>query len=449
MITILSYLMIIVFMIVIFNKKMSPLTALIMVPLVFTIIGFIIGAIDGPIFSTLSTFIKDGIASTANTGIMILFAILFFASMLDAGLFDPIVEKLVYAAKGDPLKITMAAAIVAATVSLNGDGTTTTLIVCSAFIPIFKKMNLRMMNLAVIVILMNSIFNLLPWSGPTARVMPVMNVGSEILPPMIPGMILSTIYVLFIAYRMGKKERTRLGVYDLSGDELTDLATPDATPEAEAIKRPKNFIFNGILTIIVVLWLVVGSFVPAIEVEPVLIFMIGTCLSLIVNWKSLSEQSDRVSANAGDAIQTVILIFAAGVFMGLFQGSGMSDALAQSIIDILPNSFGHIWGVVVALVSIPGTFFISNDGFYFGILPSLAEVGLAYGFTPLEIGLASLMGQAFHLLSPLVAFIYLLIRLTGVDMGEWQKESAKYAIGIFLIFVITIVMTGDLRLFVP
>ena len=53
--------------------------------------------------------------------------------------------------------------------------------------------------------------------------------------------------------------------------------------------------------------------------------------------------------------------------------------------------------------------------------------------------LASLMGQAFHLLSPLVAFIYLLLRLTGLDMGQWQKESAKYALGIFVIFVVTIV----------
>lgn len=58
----------------------------------------------------------------------------------------------------------------------------------------------------------------------------------------------------------------------------------------------------------------------------------------------------------------------------------------------------------------------------------------------MQMALASLMGQAFHLLSPLVAFIYLLLRLTGLDMGEWQKESAKYAAVIFVIFVVTIVL---------
>lgn len=66
----------------------------------------------------------------------------------------------------------------------------------------------------------------------------------------------------------------------------------------------------------------------------------------------------------------------------------------------------------------------------------------------MQMALASLMGQAFHLLSPLVAFIYLLLRLTGLDMGEWQKESAKYAAVIFVIFVVTIVLMGHMPLYI-
>ncbi len=52
------------------------------------------------------------------------------------------------------------------------------------------------------------------------------------------------------------------------------------------------------------------------------------------------------------------------------------------------------------------------------------------------------MGQAFHLLSPLVPFIYVLLRLTDVDMGQWQKKSALWAIGIFIIYVIIGIVFG-------
>jgi CitMHS family citrate-Mg2+:H+ or citrate-Ca2+:H+ symporter len=74
--------------------------------------------------------------------------------------------------------------------------------------------------------------------------------------------------------------------------------------------------------------------------------------------------------------------------------------------------------------------------------PVLAQAGAAYGFTPLQLGFASLMGQAFHLLSPLVPFIYVLLRLTDVDMGQWQRKSALIAIGIFLIYIIVGVAVG-------
>lgn len=137
LLTVLSYAMIIIFMYVIMKKKMSPFTSLVIIPLLFTLVAMISGASQK---GNIGDFVLEGIKTTSNTGIMLLFAILYFSIMLDAGLFDPITKKMIYFAKGDPMKVLMATAIVAATVSLNGDGTTTTLICCSAFIPIYKKL---------------------------------------------------------------------------------------------------------------------------------------------------------------------------------------------------------------------------------------------------------------------------------------------------------------------
>ena len=446
LLTVIAYAMIIVFMYVIMTKKLSPFTSLVMIPLLFAIIAMVAGVAKK---GTIGDFVLKGLTTTANTGIMLLFAILYFSIMLDAGLFDPITARMIKIAKGDPMKVLMATAIVAMAVSLNGDGTTTTLICCSAFIPIYKKLNMNMMNLGVLIILQNTIMNLLPWGGPTARAMAVLKVDADILTYLLPGMILALAYVIFyVAPHMGRAERKRLGVRELTDEEIDEM-TSVVDPEVSEIRRPNMFLFNGILTIVLIAWLVASSFIKAIAMPPLLLFLVGTCIALMANYPKLGDQSKRIGANGGDAVQVVILVFAAGVFMGLFQGTGMAEALAKSFTAIIPNSMAGFWGLVIALISAPGTFFLSNDGFYFGVMPVLATAGRAYGFTNMQMALASLMGQAFHLLSPLVAFIYLLLRLTGLDMGKWQREAGKYALGVFAIFVVTVMLSGHVPFYLP
>ena len=457
-ITVAAYVMMAIFMYIIMKKKMSPFTALVLIPLIFAIILVATGQVQDV---NIGTLIRQGLfgnnskdkltamKGTAETGVMLLFAILYFSTMLDAGLFDPITNKMIRFAKGDPMKVLMATSIVAAAVSLNGDGTTTTLICCSAFVPIYKKLDMKLMNLGVLVILQNTIMNLLPWGGPTARAMSVLGVEADILGYLAPGMVLSVLYVIFVVARsMGKKERARLGIQELTDAELDELTTI-SDPEVLEKRRPQNFLINAILTIVLIGWLVAGSFIDAIEVKPVVLFLVGTGLALMINYPDLKAQSKRIGDNAGDAVQVVLLVFAAGVFMGLFQGTGMATALTNSIVQIIPQQLAGFWSLIIAIISVPGTFFLTNDGFYYGVLIPFAEIGRQYGFTDMQMALASLMGQAFHLLSPLVAFIYLLLRLTGLDMGEWQKESAKYAAVIFVIFVVTIVLMGHMPLYLP
>ena len=252
--------------------------------------------------------------------------------------------------------------------------------------------------------------------------------------------------VMLVARGMVKKERARLGIKELTDAELDELTTI-SDPEVLAIRRPQNFWINAVMTLVLVGWLVAGSFIDAIEVKPVVLFLIGTGLAMMINYPDLKTQSKRIGENAGDAVQVVLLVFGAGVFMGLFQGTGMAKALTDSIVHIIPQQLAGFWSLIIALISVPGTFFLTNDGFYYGVLIPFAEIGRQYGFTDMQMALASLMGQAFHLLSPLVAFIYLLLRLTGLDMGEWQRESAKYAAVVFVIFVVTIVLMGHMPLY--
>ncbi|MEG0565935.1 MAG: hypothetical protein RR590_06905 [Hungatella sp.] len=114
------------------------------------------------------------------------------------------------------------------------------------------------------------------------------------------------------------------------------------------------------------------------------------------------------------------------------------------MVSIIPASLSRYFAVIIALISAPGTYFLNNDAFYFGILPALAETAATYGFTPLQIGFASLMGQAFHFLSPLVAFIYLLMELTDITLAEYQGYIFRWTIGIFVIFMASGLLLGYL-----
>ncbi len=98
--------------------------------------------------------------------------------------------------------------------------------------------------------------------------------------------------------------------------------------------------------------------------------------------------------------------------------------------------------VVTAVLSIPFTFFISNDAFYFGILPILAKTAAVYGIGPVEIARASLVGQQVHLLSPLVASTYLLLGLAKVEFCDHQRFTLLWALSAAFVMLAAMLVLG-------
>lgn len=417
----LGYAIVITFMVLIMTKKMSAFTSLLIIPVVY---GFIGGF--GP---KLGAFALTGIKGVVSTGVMLLFAILYFGTMLKAGLFDPLVNKAVRWCKGDPLKVIVATAVIVALISIDGDGATTYIIICAAMLPIYKKLGISPLILASITLMENAVMNILPWGGPTARVLSALNLeSSQIMTPYYPAMAAAALYGVGVAYYIGKKERKRLGITKFDEKTLAEMAAATTAEEVE-YKRPKLIWINLVMTLGVMYMLVAGIYPAAV------IFGIATGLALMINYPQIKLQREIIEANAASALPVVGMVFAAGIFMGILSESKMAEAIAQNLVSMIPQSLGSHFGFITALISVPGAFFLSNDAFYFGVLPILAKAGAAYGFTAAQIGIASLIGQAFHLLSPLVASIYVLLQLTEVDMGEWQRYTAKWSIGVFVVYV--------------
>ncbi len=409
--------MVLAFMTLIMTKRVSPLIALILVPIAFGIIG--------GFASKLGPMMLEGIRNLAPTGVMLMFAILYFGLMIDAGLFEPFVRRIVAVVHGDPMKIVVGTAVLALFVSLDGDGSTTYMITAAAMLPLYKRLGIRPIVLACVTMLSGGVMNILPWGGPTARAASALAIDSgQIFVPMIPAMIGGAVWVLFVARKLGLRERARLAVpgsHDLPDTE--EIEPEPETPVDTGLRRPHLIWVNAALTTALLTALIL-----ALLPLPVL-FMIAFAIAMLINYPSLAEQKARLNEHAGNALSVAGLIFAAGVFTGILSGTKMVDAMANSVVGLIPTTFGPYMSVVTAVVSVPFTFFISNDAFYFGVLPILAKAGAAYGLTAAEMGRASVVGQPVHLLSPLVPSTYLLVGLAGVEFDEHQRFTLKWALG--------------------
>ena len=413
MLTLLAFAMVVVFMTLIMTRRMAPLTALILVPITFGLLGGFGGS--------LGSMMLAGVVKIAPTGIMLMFAILYFAIMIDAGLFEPVVTALLRVVGGDPVRVVVGTAVLALVVSLDGDGSTTYMITAAAMLPLYRRLGIRPLVLACVTMLAGGVMNILPWGGPTARAASALSVdASALFVPMIPSMLVAASFVLYAAWRMGHNERARIaldGVVQFSDETALDDNVSPGTTRRPALRR-----VNAALTVALMIALVAGV-LPL----PVL-FMIAFAIAIMINYPSVGEQKHLLATHAGNVMAVVSLIFAAGIFTGILSGTKMVDAMAESVVGVIPDALGPYLPIVTGVLSIPFTFFISNDAFYFGILPILAKAGQAYGITAAEMGRASLIGQPVHLLSPLVPSTYLLVGLAGVDFDAHQRFTLRWAI---------------------
>jgi CitMHS family citrate-Mg2+:H+ or citrate-Ca2+:H+ symporter len=217
---------------------------------------------------------------------------------------------------------------------------------------------------------------------------------------------------VLLAWLFGRAERRRVGIISIPADER--LRAPESR-----IDRGAGF--NLAMTA-VLLWALVVQVLPL-----PLLFMIGAAVALVVNFPALPAQRERLAAHAPAILAVASLIFAASVFTGILNEGGMAKAMADAIVRVVPDWLGPHLAVVTALISIPVTWMVSNDVFYYGMLPVLAEAAAHYGITSSEMARASLIGQPVHMLSPLVASTYLLVGMLGVDYGGNQRFTFKWS----------------------
>ena len=203
MLVLLGFAMIAVFMVLIMTKKLTPVLALIIVPTVF---GLFAGAGLG-----IGPMVLDSMKSMTSTAALLMFAIIYFGLMIDVGLFDPLVRFILRKLGNDPAKVVLGTAILAAAVSLDGDGSTTFILTTAAMLPVYLRLKMSPVVLTCVAGLANGTMNILPWGGPTARAASALKIDvNDVFVPMVPSLIAGLVVVFVFAWLLGLQERNRL-----------------------------------------------------------------------------------------------------------------------------------------------------------------------------------------------------------------------------------------------
>lgn len=424
MLAFLGLVTILLLLFLVITKKASPVVALILIPMVTGILAGKTAELPG--------MISEGLQAIAPTGVMFVFAILFFGILLDAGTFQPIIDRLLKIAGNDPIKIALATAVLAMLVHLDGSGAVTFLVVIPALAPIYDQLGMKRITLACIVALSAGTMNMVPWGGPTIRAATALNVPvTELFNPMVIPLLTGLGTVFGIAFFLGKSEKNRLGI---------QLATTISqnSGESNPLHRPKLFWIN-IFLIVLAITSIILSWAP-----PFVVFMVAFALALLINFPKVEEQKKRIDAHAKEAMLMASILFAAGCFTGVLKGSGMMEAMAGTVQTILPEQLGRQLPLLTGLVAMPASLLFDPDSFYFGILPLLSSTATTFGASSLEVGQAAILGQMTtgFPISPLTGSTFLLVGLAGVELGDHQKKTIPLAFLVTLVMLLVSILLG-------
>ena len=410
MLALIGFTLMIVLMFVLIKEKMAP-------PLAFILLPIIAAALAGFGVTEISEFIKTGLKTMMRTAILFIFSISYFTLMSDAGLFDPIIDSLSKRTGKSITTVLIAVLLTTFVAHLDGSGATTFLIVVPAFLPICKKMKIRPQALLAAMCGGYGVMNLVPWGGPTMRAASVANIEvGDLYSFMIPGVICLALIAFGIALIVSKIEKKH------GAGTAAEVLSEEKEEQNEKKQGKKGiYVFNLILTLAMLVLLFMDTPLPLYS-----IFMIAFAIALIVNYPNAKQQNKKIKEYGTNAMVMTVTLFSVGVFMGVIKDSGMVEAMANTIVAVLPSAIAPHMHWFMCLFSVPLLMVLGTDAFYYALLPIIIGVVEPFGVTPETVAAAFLLTATLGTpVSPSVAAVYVGLGLSDVSIGEHIKYSLR------------------------
>ena len=203
---------VIVLLVVIATRLMSPLVALIVVPVTAALVaGFGVRT---------AQFMLGGLQQTASVAAMFVFAILYFGIMTDAGMLDPVVDRILRAVGTNPTRIVVGTALLALLVHLDGSGAVTFLVTVPAMLPLYDRLGMDKRILACVASMAAGV-NFLPWTGPTLRAAAALHVSTaDLFRPLVPVQAVGLAFVFLVAFILGLGHCVWLEALEVASDAI-------------------------------------------------------------------------------------------------------------------------------------------------------------------------------------------------------------------------------------
>lgn len=386
--------------------KAIPMTLLVALP--------ILGAvINGYGVKDIAVFIKDGVSTTWSMAALFVFVVTYFGIMIDVGMFDKLVQKLIKIADGHVLGIFLVIVLIATLGQLDGNSPTTYLITIPALLPLCKKLNIRITAVMAVCCSVITVMNLVPWGGVLNRQSVTLSMDSGLLwKAYLPMQIFGWFCCVGFAFIMSRIE-IRRGAGRVTAAPEGSAAGAVLDPSVLALQRPRLLWYNVLLTVAVFVLLFKTS-LPNYSV-----FMIGCVLALVVNYPNPKDQEARIAAHASKTISLAATVLSAGVMVGVLNNTGMIVAMAKLIIHILPGFLcAHLHLVFAFFGGFIGLA-VSPDPLYYGILPVLIQVCSQYGIPAQSVAIAFGIGaDSCFTLAPVIASTYLGLAVSGLSLKK-------------------------------
>ncbi|MCJ8140622.1 CitMHS family transporter [Falsirhodobacter halotolerans] len=409
--------------------RVSPVVALASVP----VAGALLAGFD---LTQISEFFESGLGRVMSVAAMFIFAITFFGVLQDTGLFRPLIDGLVRLTRGNPVYVALGTALAGMLAHLDGAGATTFLLTVPALLPLYRRLG---MNPYVMLLLLASgagILNMMPWAGPLGRAAAVTGLDvTELWHPLIPVQIAGAVILMGMAFLYGRREQRRIAsgrAYAYDADTAEPPAATDAEDPARALERPRLIWVNAAIFFATLVMLVSGV------LPTPLTFMLALSVALVVNYPDAGEQMRRIQAHASAALTMAAIILAAGVFLGVMDGTGMLRAIAQALVAVLPSQVVPVLHILLGIIGLPLELVLSTDAHYFGLLPIVAEIVGQHGVPPQQTVYAMMVANIVGtFISPFSPALWLALGLAGLDMGRHIRFALlpmwAYSLAIFAV----------------